>query len=60
MSKKPTGPDKPGTPAPVSGQVKVPGSKVEVTVVEGKSMPPTPKSKQGYVYVDVTKHKESP
>jgi len=56
MGKKPTGTYKPGTPAPKSGQVKVPGSKVEVTVVEGKPMPPTPKPGPGYVYVDVTQH----
>lgn len=49
----------PGTPAPRSGQAKIPGSKVEVTVVEGKPMPPTPKRGQGYVYVDLTKHKKS-
>ena len=57
MVSKPKGTFKPGTPAPVSGQVKVPGSKVEVTVVQGKPMPPTPKSGQGFVYTDVTKHK---
>ncbi len=49
----------PGTPAPLSGQVKIPGSKVEVTVVKGKPMPPTPKPGQGYVFVDPTKHKKS-
>ncbi len=47
---------KPGTPAPKSGQAKIPGSKVEVTVVQGKPMPPTPKPGQGYVIVDPTKH----
>ena len=47
---------KPGTPAPLSGQVKIPGSKLEKTVVEGKPMPPTPEPGQGYVYVDLTKH----
>lgn len=56
MATKPRGTFKPGTPAPKSGQVKVPGSKVEVTVVEGKPMPPTPKLGQGYTYVDLTKH----
>jgi hypothetical protein len=56
MATKPRGTFKPGTPAPKSGQVKVPGSKVEVTVVEGKPMPPTPKPGQRYTYVDLTKH----
>jgi hypothetical protein len=41
----------------MSGQVKVPGSPYEVTVVEGKPLPPTPKPGQGYVIVDPTKHK---
>lgn len=57
MTAKPKGKFPPGTPAPVSGQVTVPGSGVEVTVVAGKPMPPTPKPKQGFVYTDVTKHK---
>ena len=57
MTSKPKGTFRPGTSAPASGQVKVPGSKVEVTVIEGKPMPPTPKPGQGYVYVDLTKHK---
>jgi hypothetical protein len=56
MGAKPKGTYKPGTPAPASGQVKVPGSKVEVTVIENKPMPPTSKPGQGYVYVDVTQH----
>ncbi|WP_155848798.1 hypothetical protein [Amycolatopsis vancoresmycina] len=47
----------PGTPAPSSGQYKVPGSKTEVTAVKGKPMPPTSKPGQGYVEVDKTKHK---
>ena len=57
MGTKPKGKFSPGTPAPASGQVKVPGSGTEVTVVEGKPMPPTPKPKQGYVYTDLTKHR---
>lgn len=52
-------PIRPGTPAPHSGQVKIPGSKVEVTVVQGKPMPPSPKPGQGYIYVDLTQHKKS-
>ncbi len=59
MAIKPTGMFSPGTPAPASGQVTVPGSKVEVTVVEGKPMPPTPKPNQRFVYTDLTKHKKS-
>lgn len=47
----------PGTPAPSSGQYKVPGSKTEVTAVKGKPLPPTPSKGQGYVEVDKTKHK---
>lgn len=54
----PKGSFKPGTKAPKSGQVRIPGSKVEVTVVEGKPIPPTPKSGQSYRYVDLTKHKK--
>ncbi|MDT7728848.1 MAG: hypothetical protein QOI21_5424 [Actinomycetota bacterium] len=48
----------PGTPAPSSGQYKIPGSKTEVTSTEGKPLPPTPKKGQGYVVVDKTKHKK--
>ena len=47
----------PGTPAPSSGQYKVPGSKTEVTAIKGKPLPPTPSKGQGYVEVDKTKHK---
>jgi hypothetical protein len=48
---------KPGTPTPTSGQYKVPGSKTEITSTQGNPLPPTPKSGQGYVLVDPTKHK---
>ncbi|MEV0678060.1 hypothetical protein AB0I60_16245 [Actinosynnema sp. NPDC050436] len=47
----------PGTPAPSSGQYKVPGSKTEITAIAGKPLPPTPSKGQGYVQVDRTKHK---
>jgi hypothetical protein len=47
----------PGTPAPSSGIYKVPGSKTEITAIEGKPLPPTPGKGQGYVEVDKTKHK---
>jgi hypothetical protein len=49
---------RPGTPAPQSGQYKVPGSKTEVTVVQNKPLPPTPKPGQGFILVDPTKHKK--
>jgi hypothetical protein len=49
----------PGQKAPTSGQYKNPGTGTEVTVVKGEPMPPTPKSGQGYVLVDKTKHKKN-
>lgn len=54
---------KSGQPAPKSGQYQIVGPKggktgVEVTAVEGKPLPPTPKPGQGYVLVDETKHKD--
>ena len=53
---------KSGAPAPASGQYVIVGPKGgktgnEVTAVEGKPMPPTPKPGQGFVLVDKTKHK---
>jgi len=61
MAKKQT-PLKPGQVTPTSGQYGVVGPKggktnTEVTAVEGKPLPPTPKPGQGYVLVDKTKHK---
>jgi len=54
-------PIKPGQEAPKSGQYGVVGPRggrtgAEVTAVKGKTMPPTPKSGQGYVLVDPTKN----
>jgi hypothetical protein len=54
---------KPGTKTPNSGQyvtVGPKGGKVggEITSVEGKPLPPTPKPGQGFVLVDPTKHKK--
>ncbi|SDC46005.1 hypothetical protein SAMN05444679_103125 [Variovorax sp. CF079] len=49
---------KPGTPAPASGQYKNRALGTEVTGVQGKPLPPTPRSGQGYVLVDRTKHKK--
>ncbi len=57
MGTKPKGNFTPGTLAPASGQVTVPGSGVEVTVVQGKPMPPTPKPNHSIVYTDLTKHR---
>ena len=56
-------PLKPGQITPTSGQYEVIGPKggktnTEVTAVEGKKLPPTPKPGQGYVLVDKTKHKD--
>jgi hypothetical protein len=54
--------EKPGQIAVVSGQYGIVGPRgavtgVEVTVVAGKPLPPTPKPGQGFVLVDKTKHK---
>lgn len=54
---------KPGTVTPVSGQYAVVGPRggklgTEVTSVQGKPLPPTPKPGQGYVLVDPTQHKK--
>lgn len=52
----------PGKPAPVSGQYAQIGPKgkigPEVTAVQGKPLPPTPRPGMGYVLVDKTKHKK--
>ena len=54
---------KPGQSTPKSGQYEVTGPKgghtgTEVTGVQGKPLPPTPKPGQGFVLVDPTKHKK--
>jgi hypothetical protein len=54
----------PGTPAPVSGQYPLQGPRggdqgTEVTVVQGRPLPPTPHPGMGYGNPDVTKHKDS-
>ena len=61
MAKK-QAPLKPGQITPTSGQYGIVGTrggkpKTEITAVEGKPLPPTPKPGQGYVLVDKTKHK---
>jgi hypothetical protein len=53
----------PGSSTPFSGQYKEVGprggvvSKTEITSVAGKTLPPTSKSGNKYVLVDITKHK---
>jgi hypothetical protein len=60
MANKP--PLKPGNTTPVSGQYPVIGPRggktgQEVTSVQGRPLPPTPKPGQSYGKPDVTKHK---
>ncbi|MGV3616704.1 MAG: hypothetical protein ACO1SV_15360 [Fimbriimonas sp.] len=52
---------KPGNSTPRSGQYEIVGPRGgrtgnEVTAVEGKPLPPTPKPGQEYILVDPTKH----
>jgi len=55
--------NKPGTPAPLSGQYRPVGprggfvSPDEITAIQGKPLPPTPAPGQGWKPVDPTKHK---
>lgn len=46
----------PGQKVPVSGQYRRPGG-TEVTLVQGKTVPPTARPNQPTVLVDRTKHK---
>lgn len=48
---------KTGQKAPVSGQYKPAGSKTEVTLVQGKRVPPTSSGATKFTLVDQTKHK---
>lgn len=48
---------KPGKPAPDSGQYRPSSGGSEITAVEGKPMPPTPRPGQTWKLVDKTKHK---
>jgi hypothetical protein len=50
--------NKPGTPAPKSGQYKPSTGGSEITAIKGKPLPPTPKSGQSWKLVDPTKHKK--
>lgn len=58
-----TAKNKPGTPAPASGQYRPVGPKGgnagsnEITAVQGKPLPPTPGAGQSWKLVDKTKHK---
>lgn len=55
---------KPGTKSPISAQVREVGarggqpSKTEVTLVKGKTVPPTSSPNRRYEIVDPTKHKK--
>lgn len=48
---------KTGQTAPVSGQYKAAGSKTEVTLVQGKRVPPTLAGATKFTLVDRTQHK---
>lgn len=47
---------KPGTPAPRSGQYKPVSGGPEITAIQGKPLPPTPKPGGAWKLVDATKH----
>lgn len=49
--------DQPRHPGTQLGQYRPVGGGSEVTAVQGKPLPPTPKSGQGWKLVDKTKHK---
>ena len=46
-----------GQKAPTSGQYRAVGSKTEVTLVQGKRVPPTPTGATKFTLVDQTRHK---
>ena len=48
---------KTGQIAPKSGQYRPTGGKSEVTLVQGKRVPPTPSGATRFTLVDPTKHK---
>ena len=48
---------KTGSIAPVSGQYRPSGTHTEVTLVQGKRVPPTPNGATEFTLVDKTKHK---
>lgn len=47
---------KTGGVAPVSGQYRPAGKKTEITLVEGKRVPPVPTGATTFTLVDKTKH----
>ncbi len=49
---------KTGQKAPASGQYKPAGSKTEVTLIKGKTVPPTKNGATSCVLVDKTKHRK--
>lgn len=49
---------KTGQICPQSGQYRLVGAKTEVTLVEGKRVPPTSNGTTKFVMVDATKHKK--
>lgn len=48
---------KTGQVCPQSGQYRPVGGKTEVTLVQGKRVPPTPQGATKFIMVDATKHK---
>ena len=49
---------KTGQKAPTSGQYRPVGSKTEITLVKGKTVPPTSNGATTFELVDKTKHKK--
>lgn len=47
-----------GQKCPQSGQYKPKGSKTEITLVQGKKVPPTSSGTTTFTLVDKTKHKK--
>lgn len=48
---------KTGQKAPVSGQYKPVGSNTEITLVQGKTVPPTSNGVTKFTLIDKTKHR---
>lgn len=49
---------KTGQICPKSGQYRPVGGKTEITLVQGKKVPPTTNGNTSFVLVDATKHKK--